>query len=1553
MASSSSGGGVGVGGTNTTTTKPKGPRHVYKTGAAGCGGKAAPTTAKNSGAPLPCPFCDRIFKQDGRLKEHLKNKHADESLEEQANGDGSLLQADGVEQGQPQQQQQSSASSYPIKTPKTLLHEWCQKNKRPVPKFKHVEEDGGFHCRVILPDPKKSEADVILWYRDTPTRSSQEAQHRAAVVGLHHVLGNRRLDRILAEEYKQQWHDLDVAAEKRKAYLKANPPQPKPKTAPIPRELHSVFMSENNRRLVEDLLRGQDNVDDTTSSDSRLNGVSQNGNSQQRRGEQVELTNLENLTPSSRGSKVQDEYPWEQLESSDQKTNEMRDLAKERRRATEMQAVRRKLLSLGFKAHHVNSALVGRHDVPSALDWLILNVPEQELPTKFAPDASKASVQVLVRGKQAEFNVPASLDQESLSHLQEYGYALADCATALSAASDDEDLALCILFDAAFEGLRTDLGTEEGMTPDIAELYDIREDEQLALESIFAEEDASVSDSLYVFEIPLPEDSAASLSMEVRIPPGSRYPMEVPVIAVRSKELHPKYLLDLTKRVVGEAAASVGGPMIYDLVHFATELAQELSSKYVGPAMEIKEDPETSPPYVGSAKLSEEEIKRIDESLNLPSLMSLGKSAGDGDSLPLAKAYVPPALRKLSSSTPLPSQDQQEVGAGGLQHNLQNSAKVKPAVVGVDDSKESAKLKVEWEQLRKPGRHADMWAVRSKLPAFQQKDSLLSTVNSHQVTIVAGQTGCGKSTQVPQYVLEDYIEKGKGAICNVICTQPRRLSAIGLADRVSKERGQAVGETVGYTVRLESNRSQRTRLLFCTTGILLRRLLSDPDLEGVTHVIVDEVHERSLDSDLLLLLLRELLKRTSTGLRLILMSATVDTTVFLRYFRQEVDLNPCVVSIPGFTFPVQGYYLEDALDLTGYKVGRNSRYAMRKKVSSSSDLPNLSSSSETASVVHEDMDNWESLAEDKAKEDTVAMDMYSEATIQSLSIVDQALINYDLIELLICAILEDSFPSNMSEPRARESEVHRGNQAGAILVFLPGVAEIRRLQKQLNQSSQISGSHSGNIWVLALHGSLSSDEQRKVFSRPSPGSRKIVLATNIAETSVTIDDVVYVIDTGRHKEMRYDHSRGISCLEETWVSKASAKQRRGRAGRVQSGYCIRLFSRQQFQTFDDQQLPEILRVSLDGLCLKVKSFLAEKVEVAASKIITPPESGAIRTSLKNLQDLNALDAAERLTPLGHHLAKMPVDARVGKMLLFGCMLRCLDPVVTIAAALSGRTPFLSPMEKREEASAARLRLAGTSKSDHLTIVSAYNGWLSARQEGRNAESNYCTSNFLSRETLVGIEASRQDFLKILADIGFLPPGVGGGGGSKRMDQTLSGTDLDSNASIIRVVKAVICAGFYPNIVRVIHPEKTYVQTEGGTVARVAAARELRFFTKADGRVFLHPASVNFSVGKFESPWLVFSEKMKTSKVFLKDSTMVPAYGLLLFGGKVQVKHEKQAISVDDWLEFEAPARIAVLIKELRSKVDSLLFEKIERPALDISSSPVVSALIRLLTTDGF
>ncbi|KAL3690222.1 hypothetical protein R1sor_016531 [Riccia sorocarpa] len=1520
MASSSSG---------TTAPKPKPVRHVYKTGAAGCGGKAAPTSAKNSGAPLPCPFCDRIFKQDGRLKEHLKNKHADESPNGVQNGSAgeavdSPADLPGTSGASDQGPPQTSQSSYPVKTPKTLLHEWCQKNKRAAPKFKHEEVEGGFHCRVILPDPKKSEDDVILWYRDTTSRTSQEAQHRAAVRGLHHVMGNRRLDRILPEEYREQWHHLDVVAEERKAYLKAHPPQPRPKPVPVQKEVRSVFMSKENRRLVEDLLKGNENGDatgDWSQAEPGANGKDyRSSDSSGVTDDWGELSSSETsgrMTQATSSSKQKDpvvDIPGGNVQSRDSS------------RGGATLAIKRKLLSMGFKAHHINLALAaGREDLPSALNWLILNVPEKELPAKYAPEASKASVQVLVRNKPAVDEI-AEAEAESLSHLQEYGYSPADCRTALMESGGDVEAAFGSLFRTTFKPSSMDVVESP------VQIAEMRAEEIHALESIFGEEACLISESLSIFELQLRDEVEASLELEVRIP--WKYPFVVPTIGLRSIELPGELLLTLTKLLVNKAEELLGECMIFDLQQEAVELAQGITADVLHSGSRFQPRPELELSTDNVVPSPSREQTRNGTSV-VPGVNSSAEPTAEGSHSSVSTSYVPPGRRRVSPSkereirgsaatADVPDAEPYPEGGG------RSSSHQSP----LDLSKESMKLKNEWEQSRRTGRNG-MWTARSRLPAFKQRNELLERINRHTVTVVAGQTGCGKSTQVPQYVLEDYIERDKGAVCNVICTQPRRISAIGLADRVSKERGQAVGETVGYTVRLESCRSPRTRLLFCTTGILLRRLSSDPDLESVTHVIVDEVHERTLESDLLLLLLRELLKRVGGRIRVILMSATVDPTLFVRYFRQDVQADPCIVKIPGFTYPVQELYLEDALDLTGYKIGRNSRYALKKK-SSTTDLSDLTAPAEKTSAVSDEMDNWESRAEDHSKEqEVISMDDYSEATKQSLSLVDQSMINYELIELIVCAILQ-------REPPFDETGEGPQGQAGAILVFLPGVSEIRRLQRNLQQSAQVASY--GNIWTLALHGSLSSDEQRRVFSPPPRGTRKVVLATNIAETSVTIDDCVFVIDTGRHKEMRYDHSRGISCLEETWVSKASAKQRRGRAGRVQSGFCIRLFSRQQFQKFDEHQLPEIARVSLDGLCLKIKSLLSEKVETSVSKIITPPDLGAVRTSLKNLLDLNALDASENLTPLGHHLARMPVDARVGKMLLFACILRCLDPILTIASALSGRSPFMSPQDKRDEAAAAKLRFALGSKSDHMTVVAAYNGWLSAKREGRSAEMNFCSANYLSRETLAGIEASRQDFIKILTDIGFLQTkGFGGA--------NLGAYDANSNS--IRVVKAVICAGFYPNIVRVQHPEKTFVQTEGGTVEKIAAARELRFFTKADGRVFLHPASVNFHVGIFEYPYLIFSEKVKTTKVFLKESTMVPYYGLLLFGGRVEVKHEKQSITVDDWLEFEAPGKIAVLIKELRTKVDSLLLDKIRKPGLEIESSPVVTTLIRLLTTDGF
>jgi ATP-dependent RNA helicase DHX57 len=408
-------------------------------------------------------------------------------------------------------------------------------------------------------------------------------------------------------------------------------------------------------------------------------------------------------------------------------------------------------------------------------------------------------------------------------------------------------------------------------------------------------------------------------------------------------------------------------------------------------------------------------------------------------------------------------------------------------------------------------------------------------------------------------------------------------------------------------------------------------------------------------------------------------------------------------------------------------------------------------------------------------------------------------------------------------------------------------------------------------------------------------------------------------------------------------------QRRGRAGRTAPGACFALFSRRGRANLTPHQPPEMLRTPLQQLCLNIKALTPSgdgggSIMQTLASAPTPPAAEAVQTALRELRALRALDAAETLTPLGRHVAHMPVDARIGKMLLFGALLGCLDPILTIAASMAGRPVFVSPKDAKAEADAAKRRLASPGKSDHLTVASAYAQW--QKCGGASARRAFCEKNFLSQQALEGVHASRQDYAAVLADLGFVSrEGVGGG-------------VADRNAGVGRVVKAALVAGFYPQVVSVRHPETKFVQTAGGTVERESRdGRELKFFCEDVGRVFLHPSSVNASAGKFESPWLVFGERVETARVYVRDCTMVGAYALLLFGGDVEVDHEKGRVTMDGgWAQFSAPARIGVLIREMRAAVDKLLERHIDAPVAegedDLSSSPVVKAVLELLATEG-
>jgi ATP-dependent RNA helicase DHX36 len=313
----------------------------------------------------------------------------------------------------------------------------------------------------------------------------------------------------------------------------------------------------------------------------------------------------------------------------------------------------------------------------------------------------------------------------------------------------------------------------------------------------------------------------------------------------------------------------------------------------------------------------------------------------------------------------------------------------------------------------------------------------------------------------------------------------------------------------------------------------------------------------------------------------------------------------------------------------------------------------------------------------------------SEFVIESLLVCDETIINYDLIEELVDHIHEhaETYAPVSSAPSTKLSKDGKNNN-GAILIFLPGLMEITTLYDRLRLKDE------KQFKVYPLHSSLSTSEQKAVFQRPLSGVRKVVIATNIAETSITIDDVVFVIDAGRVKENRYDHERRMAMLVETWVSRASAKQRRGRAGRVQPGVCFHLFSsRTERHVFSDYTMPEMLRVPLHEMCLQIK--LLDLMEGDArgflKRAVNPPNESALDTAIQTLRELRAIDAEkdDRLTALGYHLATLPVDPRLGKILLFGALFRVCEPMLTVAAAMSFRSPFLSPLDKRDEADRAK------------------------------------------------------------------------------------------------------------------------------------------------------------------------------------------------------------------------------------------------------------------------
>ncbi|XP_044041528.1 putative ATP-dependent RNA helicase DHX57 isoform X2 [Siniperca chuatsi] len=1057
--------------------------------------------------------------------------------------------------------------------------------------------------------------------------------------------------------------------------------------------------------------------------------------------------------------------------------------------------------------------------------------------------------------------------------------------------------------------------------------------------------------------------SPPEYELQIRFPKGNRYPFQAPIVAFSTTDesVGAAGRLSVTERLFGEAlaAAKSSEPVVYTLITICedettmNELLAVSHHKYSTlPPVGVVPPPSLSIAKTKSVRSTASEESRSSSSISRSNHTNSRRTAPPNNQRPTD-------LKETGEAEELDERDEEDEDEAvpvesesyvNLRKKMVNKHNLK-----IDNLlQENGKLCREFQKKRSSRPFRSMLEHRRKLPAWQEKENILDLLDRCQVLVVSGMTGCGKTTQIPQFILDASLNGRAEQVANIICTQPRRISAISVAQRVAQERAERLGNSVGYQIRLESVRTSATRLLYCTTGVLLRRLESEADLKGVTHVIVDEVHERTEESDFLLLVLKDLIVQRP-DLKIILMSATLNANLFSEYF-----YNCPAVHIPGRTFPVDQFFLEDAIAKSRYVIEDGSPY-MRSGKQNSSSTSGRGSKGEPRNVVDDlgnDMWNFMSFSKKDFVKDSIPDQQLSlqeltvrykdtnKSVLKTISTMDLDKINMDLVESLLEWIVDGK----------------HNYPPGAVLVFLPGLAEIKMLYEQLKSNRMFNNRGASRCAVYPLHSTLSNEEQQAVFSRPPEGVTKIIISTNIAETSVTIDDVVYVIDSGKMKEKRYDASKSMESLEDSWVSRANALQRKGRAGRVASGVCFHLFTSHCFQhQLAEQQLPEIQRVPLEQLCLRIKIldvFAERTLESVFSRLIEPPAMGSLDAAKQRLLDLGALTADEKLTPLGYHLACLPVDVRIGKLMLFGAIFRCLDPALTIAASLAFKSPFASPWDKREEANEKKLAFA-LANSDHLALLQAYKGWCCAAKNGNQAGFRYCRENFLSWRGLQEIASLKRQFAELLSDIGFIKEGLRARiierMCSKGTDGVLeaTGPEANLNSENIRLMSAMLCAALYPNVVQVRAPQGNYKMTSKGAMKMQPKANELRFMTKNDGCVHVHPSSVNYTVRHYDSPYLVYHEKVKTSRVFIRDCSMVSVYALVLLGGgqvNMELQKEGFVISLDDgWIRFAAAShQVAELVKELRWELDQLLEDKIRNPSMDLCSCPRGSRIIRMI-----
>ncbi|KAB2108873.1 putative ATP-dependent RNA helicase [Alternaria gaisen] len=1073
---------------------------------------------------------------------------------------------------------------------------------------------------------------------------------------------------------------------------------------------------------------------------------------------------------------------------------------------------------LGFRRSHVQEAADICKDREEIIEWLLIHVPEDDLPSWSLPEGYVAGVSM----------ASSNLKREgAVKRLAAAGYSADLCEEAYDSQGSDERKAAALLQarllrpdeeDSVIAQDLADLSMTDG-DPDMSPEDDPWEVEMSSLEAIYDR----------LFSRPAPESCRIELDvkqqgkrliLQVRKPFGP-YPAVVPIITFEAAI--PAYIrLSIIRQALLHAEANfVGMPMIYDIVDWIQSNAGDI--------------------FQNPGKLTD---------------VSSGLAAADHSS---------------------------------EQQSQKRRAKGRPRkpIDWTSRTPTSQKLLSDWQAKQNSPVQQKMMKARQSLPAWRLRDDIVRTVNDCNVTIISGETGSGKSTQSVQFVLDDLIQRQLGAVANIICTQPRRISALGLADRVADERCSQVGDEIGYTIRGESKQKPGvTKITFVTTGVLLRRLQTSGGnaddvvaaLADVSHVVVDEVHERSLDTDFLLVLLRQILRKRK-DLKVILMSATLDAAVFEAYFKEVGPVGR--VEIEGRTHPVTDYYVDDVVHFTGFK------------------------------------------GYGTGDEETIEDKSFS-ANLRSIGFG----INYDLIAETV-----------------RHIDRQLGDKDGGILIFLPGTMEIDRTLQALSQFA--------NLHALPLHASLMPVEQKRVFPPAPHGKRKVIACTNVAETSITIEDIVAVIDTGRVKETSYDPQNNMVRLAETWASRAACKQRRGRAGRVRAGDCYKLYTRNAEAKMMERPDPEIRRVPLEQMCLSIKAMGVQDVSSFLASALTPPESTAVEGAIRLLSQMGAITDDE-LTALGRHMSMIPADLRLGKLLVYGATFGCLEAVLTIAAVLTARSPFISPRERDQETRNEfdHLRASfSNNQGDLLVDLRAYEQWAALRSKGMSTRDLrfWCQDNRLSPQTMFDIASNRTQYLSSLKEISFIPTHY------SSLNPSTHGSYNKHNANDA-LLRALIAGSFNPQIARIQLPDKKFAAGIAGAVELDPSAREIKYFNQENGRVFVHPSSTLFASQTFphNASFVAYFNKMATSKVFIRDITPFNAYSLLLFAGEIKVDTLGRGLVVDEWIRLRGWARIGVLVSRLRGMLDNVLEGMVKEPGKGVSGkqSEVIDIVRWMVERDG-